>query len=158
MELQRIASFSVDHNRLQKGMYTSRVDGDVVTYDIRMKRPNQGDYLSCGALHTFDLKLSVIIPFWFSTLIHDHRAYRRKPVRIGDIICLHPGNSLQTKQTLQLLHRTDRSSFFPLQPFFVLTQYKLCIFLRKLYKLLLLAFLRNPDIDTMPPLFRKPLF
>ena len=54
MELQRIASFSVDHNRLQKGMYTSRVDGDVVTYDIRMKRPNQGDYLSCGALHTFE--------------------------------------------------------------------------------------------------------
>ncbi len=54
MELQRIASFSVDHTRLQKGMYTSRVDGDVVTYDIRMKRPNQGDYLSCGALHTFE--------------------------------------------------------------------------------------------------------
>ena len=53
MELQRIASFSVDHNRLQKGMYTSRVDVDVVTYDIRMKRPNQGDNPSCGALHTF---------------------------------------------------------------------------------------------------------
>ena len=54
MEMERIASFSVDHTRLQKGMYTSRVDGDVVTYDIRMKRPNQGDYLSCGALHTFE--------------------------------------------------------------------------------------------------------
>ena len=52
--MKRIASFSVDHNRLERGMYLSRVDGDVVTYDIRMKRPNQGDYLSCGAMHTFE--------------------------------------------------------------------------------------------------------
>ena len=54
MELKKIASFQVDHRTLQQGMYTSRVDGDVVTYDIRMKRPNQGDYLSNGTLHTFE--------------------------------------------------------------------------------------------------------
>lgn len=35
-------------------MYISRVDGDVVTYDIRMKKPNQGDYLANGALHTIE--------------------------------------------------------------------------------------------------------
>lgn len=35
-------------------MYVSRVDGDVVTYDIRMKRPNEGDYLSNGSMHTFE--------------------------------------------------------------------------------------------------------
>ncbi|MBQ6622898.1 MAG: S-ribosylhomocysteine lyase [Mogibacterium sp.] len=52
--MERIASFSVDHDKLQKGMYISRVDGDVVTYDIRMKRPNRGDYLGNGALHTFE--------------------------------------------------------------------------------------------------------
>ncbi|MBQ6622732.1 MAG: S-ribosylhomocysteine lyase [Mogibacterium sp.] len=52
--MKRIASFSVDHDRLEKGMYISRIDGDVVTYDIRMKKPNQGDYLSNGALHTFE--------------------------------------------------------------------------------------------------------
>ena len=40
--MQKIASFTVDHTRLQKGMYTSRIDGDVVTYDIRMKRPTGG--------------------------------------------------------------------------------------------------------------------
>ena len=34
--------------------YISRVDGDVVTYDIRMKKPNQGDYLANGALHTIE--------------------------------------------------------------------------------------------------------
>ena len=35
-------------------MYVSRVDGDVATYDIRMKKPNGGDYLSNSALHTFE--------------------------------------------------------------------------------------------------------
>ena len=31
--MERIASFCVDHTRLERGMYISRVDGDVVTYD-----------------------------------------------------------------------------------------------------------------------------
>lgn len=53
-EMKKIASFSIDHDKLQKGIYVSRVDGDVITYDIRMKRPNMGDYLSNGALHTFE--------------------------------------------------------------------------------------------------------
>ena len=50
--MKTIASFTVNHDTLQKGMYVSRIDGDVVTYDIRMKVPNQGDYLSNGAMHT----------------------------------------------------------------------------------------------------------
>ena len=45
MELKQIASFQVDHRKLTEGMYTSRVDGDVTTYDIRMGRPNCGTYL-----------------------------------------------------------------------------------------------------------------
>ena len=36
MELKQIASFQVDHRKLTEGMYTSRVDGDVTTYDIRI--------------------------------------------------------------------------------------------------------------------------
>ena len=52
--MKRITSFSVDHTKLQRGMYISRIDGDVTTYDIRMKVPNAGDYLSNGALHTFE--------------------------------------------------------------------------------------------------------
>jgi S-ribosylhomocysteine lyase len=52
--MERIASFSVDHDKLNKGMYISRIDGDVVTYDIRMKKPNGGDYLGYGELHTFE--------------------------------------------------------------------------------------------------------
>ena len=52
--MEKIASFTVDHNKLQKGMYVSRIDGDVVTYDIRMKKPNNGDFLSTGQMHTFE--------------------------------------------------------------------------------------------------------
>lgn len=52
--MEKIASFTVNHDKLDKGMYLSRVDGDVVTYDIRMKKPNGGDYLPDGAMHTFE--------------------------------------------------------------------------------------------------------
>ena len=52
--MKQIASFTVNHDKLEKGMYISRIDGDVVTYDIRMKKPNGGDYLANGALHTFE--------------------------------------------------------------------------------------------------------
>ncbi len=49
-----IASFTINHDLLDVGMYTSRVDGDVVTYDIRMKKPNAGEYLDDNGLHTFE--------------------------------------------------------------------------------------------------------
>ncbi len=52
--MKTIASFTVDHNTLEKGMYISRIDGDVVTYDIRMKKPNGGDYLPTSAAHTIE--------------------------------------------------------------------------------------------------------
>ncbi len=52
--MKKIASFTVNHDVLQKGLYTSRVDGDVVTYDIRMKIPNGGEYLSMRAAHTIE--------------------------------------------------------------------------------------------------------
>ena len=53
-KMKRIASFEVDHDFLDKGMYISRVDGDVITYDIRMKKPNEGDYLSTGGMHSIE--------------------------------------------------------------------------------------------------------
>ena len=52
--MKKIASFTVNHDTLEKGMYISRIDGDAVTYDIRMKKPNGGDYLKNGELHTFE--------------------------------------------------------------------------------------------------------
>lgn len=52
--MARIASFSVDHDRLKPGLYISRVDGDCVTYDVRMKKPNGGDYIYPSAIHTIE--------------------------------------------------------------------------------------------------------
>ena len=52
--MERIASFCVDHTTLERGMYLSRTAGDVMTWDIRMKKPNQGDYLSPAAAHTLE--------------------------------------------------------------------------------------------------------
>ena len=52
--MQKIASFTVNHDTLEKGMYISRIDGDVITYDIRMKKPNGGDYFLMSAAHTLE--------------------------------------------------------------------------------------------------------
>lgn len=52
--MKKIASFTVDHTKLLPGMYVSRVDGDITTYDLRMVRPNTPPYLENAALHTFE--------------------------------------------------------------------------------------------------------
>ncbi len=52
--MKKIASFTINHDTLEKGMYISRIDGDVVTYDIRMKKPNGGDYFAMSAAHTVE--------------------------------------------------------------------------------------------------------
>ena len=54
--MERIASFCVDHNTLVPGMYLSRKDGDVLTWDIRMKTPNKGSYLPAP------IRLSICLP------------------------------------------------------------------------------------------------
>lgn len=52
--MEKIESFKVDHTVLQKGMYISRIDGDVVTYDIRTRRPNVEEVMATGAIHTME--------------------------------------------------------------------------------------------------------
>ena len=52
--MQTIQSFTVNHDKLKPGMYLSRIDGDCVTYDIRMVTPNAGIYLENDGLHTFE--------------------------------------------------------------------------------------------------------
>ena len=52
--MKKIASFTVNHDVLERGMYLSRIDGDAVTYDIRMKKPNGGVYLANPVMHTFE--------------------------------------------------------------------------------------------------------
>lgn len=52
--MEKIASFTIDHTILPKGMYLSRVDADTVTYDIRTRRPNVEEVMENGAIHTLE--------------------------------------------------------------------------------------------------------
>ena len=52
--MERIASFTVDHNVLEPGLYLSRRDGSVVTFDLRFKKPNTGDLLSNSQMHSVE--------------------------------------------------------------------------------------------------------
>ena len=54
--LTRIASFSVNHDYITEGIYVSRIDGDVTTYDMRTRVPNnaEGDYMSNLTMHSFE--------------------------------------------------------------------------------------------------------
>ena len=53
-QMEKIDSFTVDHTKLMRGMYISRVDGDVITYDIRTRRPNVEEVMQTGAIHTLE--------------------------------------------------------------------------------------------------------
>ena len=52
--MERIASFTVDHDVLVPGLYLSRRDGNVTTYDLRFKKPNTGDLLSNAEMHSVE--------------------------------------------------------------------------------------------------------
>lgn len=52
--MEKIASFRIDHTILPKGMYISRVDGDIITYDIRTRRPNKEEVMENAAIHTLE--------------------------------------------------------------------------------------------------------
>ena len=52
--MERIASFEVDHDVLTRGIYVSRIDYDVVTYDLRTRKPNGGDYMDCITVHSVE--------------------------------------------------------------------------------------------------------
>ena len=54
MKLNRIASFSVNHDFIDEGIYVSRIDGDVTTYDLRTRKPNMGDYMDNLTMHSVE--------------------------------------------------------------------------------------------------------
>ena len=52
--MERIKSFEINHNILEPGFYISREDGDIVTYDLRTRKPNAGDYMSNSTMHSVE--------------------------------------------------------------------------------------------------------
>ena len=59
--MERIASFQVDHNKLQPGLYLSRRDGDITTFDLRFKKPNTGDLLTNAELHSVEHVIATLL-------------------------------------------------------------------------------------------------
>ena len=53
-KIEKIASFTVDHDLLTEGIYVSRIDGDVTTYDLRTRVPNAGDYMDNLTMHSVE--------------------------------------------------------------------------------------------------------
>lgn len=59
--MERIASFTVDHNKLVPGLYYSRRDGSVVTFDLRFKKPNTGDLLTNAEMHSAEHLIATLL-------------------------------------------------------------------------------------------------
>ena len=94
--MKKIPSFTIDHNRLLRGIYVSRKDevGNevVTTFDIRMKEPNREPALGQGALHT--------IEHLAATYLRNHPVWADKIVYWGPMGCL-TGNYLLMKGDLE---------------------------------------------------------
>ena len=59
--MQRITSFSVDHDYIVPGMYVSRIDGDITSYDLRTRKPNGGDYMDNVTMHSMEHMLATFL-------------------------------------------------------------------------------------------------
>lgn len=59
--MERIASFTVNHDTLRPGLYLSRRDGHVTTFDLRFKRPNTGDLLTNAQMHSVEHVIATLL-------------------------------------------------------------------------------------------------
>lgn len=101
--MERIASFQVDHNKLVPGMYLSRRDGNVTTYDLRFKKPNTGDLLTNAEMHSVEHVIA--------TLLRNGRA-KDAVVYFGPMGCqtgfylLVDGNQISDAEAVELVKET----------------------------------------------------
>ena len=52
--MEKIKSFQINHNILEPGFYISREDDNVITYDLRTRKPNAGDYMDNATMHSLE--------------------------------------------------------------------------------------------------------
>lgn len=107
--MEKIASFTIDHDNLLRGIYVSRKDriGDdtVTTFDIRMKEPNREPALHQGAIHT--------IEHLAATYLRNDPEWKDRIVYWGPMGCL-TGNyllmrgDLESRDIVDLIRRTFR--------------------------------------------------
>lgn len=81
--MEQIASFTIDHLKLLKGVYVSRKDlaGSqvVTTFDIRMTRPNFEPVMNTAELHA--------IEHIGATFLRNHKTYSSKVIYFGPMGC-----------------------------------------------------------------------
>ena len=53
-QVKKIASFEVDHRFITPGLYISRIDKGVTTYDLRTKKPNTDDLMDNSTMHSLE--------------------------------------------------------------------------------------------------------
>lgn len=61
MDIKQNASFMVDHRRFSEGLYISRIDGDITTFDMRTRKPNSHEVMDNVTMHTFEHMFSTYI-------------------------------------------------------------------------------------------------
>lgn len=108
--MEKIASFTINHLKLLRGIYVSRVDtlpnGDVITtFDIRMKQPNREPAVSQSALHT--------IEHLAATYLRNQPEWKDKVIYWGPMGCctgnyLLMSGKLTSKDILPLMEDTFR--------------------------------------------------
>lgn len=81
--MEKIASFTIDHIKLQPGLYVSRKDtvgAEVITtFDLRMTSPNEEPVMNTAEMHT--------IEHLAATFLRNHPAYKDKTIYFGPMGC-----------------------------------------------------------------------
>lgn len=81
--MEKIPSFTIDHNKLLRGVYVSRIDkvGEeiITTFDIRMKEPNREPVIDVPALHT--------IEHLGATYLRNNELWKEKIIYFGPMGC-----------------------------------------------------------------------
>lgn len=77
--MKKISSFEVNHLTLEKGIYISRIDGDIITYDIRFCKPYSDEILNNEQLHTIEHLLA--------TIFRNNLYFNRNIVYFGPMGC-----------------------------------------------------------------------
>lgn len=75
--MKKIASFTIDHNKLQPGIYVSRKDTigqeTITTFDLRMTSPNEEPVMNTAEIHTIEHLGATYLrndPTWASRVIY----------------------------------------------------------------------------------------
>lgn len=81
--MEKIASFTINHLKLQPGIYVSRKDSvgveTITTFDLRMTSPNEEPVMNTAEVHT--------IEHLGATFLRNHAQFKDKTIYFGPMGC-----------------------------------------------------------------------